>query len=122
MDGRLRRGGERRHGHPHPAHAAVGHTGFDLLMAIGVRSTDGAERWPRRVEALLAKHRFDTGCGIVRNGTPTNNTDSAVSGWRPPSTEAEQLFTIEDAPPDLSPRPGPLGETPTATACFACSD
>jgi hypothetical protein len=86
-------------------------TGFDLLMAIGVRSTDGADDGVAHVEALLAKHRFDTGCGIVRNGTPTNNTDSAVSGWRPPSTEAEQLFTIEEEPPDISPAPGPLGES-----------
>jgi hypothetical protein len=76
-------------------------------MAIGVRcnpSTAGV----KRVEDLLAKHRFDAGCGIVRNGTPTNNTDSAVSGWRPPSTESEQLFGVEDKPPVLT--PGPLGE------------
>ena len=47
----------------------------------------------------------------MRNGTPTNNTDAAVSGWRPPSTEVEQLFAIEDKPPDMTPAAGPLGET-----------
>ena len=94
-----------------PLSAPWDSTGFDFLMAIGVRSTDGAADAVARVEALLSRHRYDTGCGIVRNGTPTNNTASAVSGWRPPSTEVEQLFTIEDQPPDISLTPGPLGET-----------
>lgn len=86
-------------------------SGFELLMAIGVRGAIGPADGVRRVEALLAKHRYDTGCGIVRNGTPTNNTNTAVSGWRPPSTESEQLFAAEEKPPDLTPKPGPLGET-----------
>jgi hypothetical protein len=84
-------------------------TGFDLLMAIGVRGATSAMDGVKRVEGLLAKHRFDGGCGIVRNGTPTNNTDSAVSGWKPPSTESDQLFAMEDQPAVLT--AGPLGET-----------
>ena len=67
-------------------------TGFELLMAIGVRGATAPADGVRHVEDLLAKHRFDTGFGIVRIGTPTNNTDKAVSGWQPPATEAEQLF------------------------------
>jgi hypothetical protein len=85
--------------------------GFDRLLVLGVRSAlaprDGAEI----LEALLAKHRFGAGCSIVRNGTPTNNTDSARSGWQPASSEGEQLFAIEDAPPDITPGPGVLGRT-----------
>jgi hypothetical protein len=84
-------------------------TGFDLLMAIGVRAATSPRDGVKRVEDLLAKHRFADGCGIVRNGTPTNNTDSAVSGWKPPSTESEQLFAMEDKPAVLT--AGPLGET-----------
>lgn len=85
-------------------------TGFDLLMAIGVRGATGPADGVEHVEALLMKHRFDTGCGIVRNGTPTNNTDTAISGWRPPSTESEQLFAMEERPPVISVTAGPLGE------------
>lgn len=83
--------------------------GFELLMAIGVRGATSATEGVKRVEGLLAKHRFDTGCGIVRNGTPTNNTDSAVSGWQPPSTESEQLFAVEGQPVSLA--TVPVGET-----------
>ena len=86
-------------------------TGFDFLMAIGVRGATAPAHGVTRVEDLLATHRFDTGCGIVRNGTPTNNTESVVSGWRPPSTESEQLFTIEDKPPVISPQPNAIGDT-----------
>jgi hypothetical protein len=84
-------------------------TGFDLLMAIGVRAATSPTDGVKHVEDLLAKHRFDMGCGIVRSGTPTNNTDSAISGWQPPSTEEEQLFAVEDKPVSLN--PVPLGET-----------
>jgi hypothetical protein len=84
-------------------------TGFDLLMAIGVRGATSPANGVKHVEDLLAKHRFDAGCGILRSGTPTNNTDSAISGWQPPSTEEEQLFAVEDKPASLG--PVPLGET-----------
>jgi hypothetical protein len=86
-------------------------TGFELLMAIGVRGATGPADGVKRVETLFAKHRFDTGCGIVRNGTPTNNTNSGVSGWRPASTEAEQLFAIEDKLPEIAPSAGLLSDT-----------
>ena len=95
-------------------------TGFDVLMAIGVRGATTPAHGVTRVEALLATHRFDTGCGIVRSGTPTNNTDTAVSGWRPPSTESEQLFTIEDTPPVISPQPKTIGDT-DGWAWYGCS-
>jgi hypothetical protein len=86
-------------------------TGFELLMAIGVRGATGPADGVKRVETLFAKHRFDTGCGIVRNGTPTNNTNSGVSGWRPASTESEQLFAIEDKLPEIAPSAGLLSDT-----------
>jgi hypothetical protein len=84
-------------------------TGFDLLMAIGVRGSTAPAEAVKRVESLLAKHRFDLGCGIVRNGTPTNNTDTAISGWQPPFSESEQLFAMEESQQPLAPTP--LGET-----------
>jgi len=83
-------------------------TGFELLMAIGVRGATSATAGVKDVEELLARHRYDAGCGIVRSGTPTNNTESAVSGWKPPSSESEQLFALEEAPTALT--PGALGE------------
>src|SRR4029077_4114229 len=78
---------------------------------IGVRGATGPADGVKRGEKLLAKNRFDTGRGIVRNGTPTNNTNSGVSGWRPASTESEQLFAIEDKLPDIAPSAGLLSDT-----------
>jgi hypothetical protein len=83
--------------------------GFDRVVAIGVRSALPPDEGPAALERLLAKHRNGDGCGILRAGTPTNNTDSALSGWQPPSGDIEQLFAIADAPPDITPQPGVLG-------------
>jgi hypothetical protein len=83
--------------------------GFDRVIALGVRSSTPAAQGPAALEALLAKHRFGHGCALARAGTPTNNTDSAASGWRPPSDDLQELFSIEDAPPDITPRNGELG-------------
>ena len=83
--------------------------GFDRLIAVGMRSTTPAADAPAALEALLTKHRYGEGLALARAGTPTNNADSVVSGWRPPSDEGRELFAIEDAPPDLAPGDGPLG-------------
>ncbi|HVG52121.1 MAG TPA: hypothetical protein VM867_10845, partial [Xanthobacteraceae bacterium] len=44
---------------------------------------------------------------LVRAGTPTNNSDTAVSGWQ--TDNADDLFEIEDSPRDLTPVDGLLG-------------
>jgi hypothetical protein len=90
-------------GHPYDS------TGFDRVVALGVRSSTPAAQGPAALETLLAKHRFADGCALARAGTPTNNTDSAASGWRPPSGDVQELFAIEDAPPDIAPGDGELG-------------
>jgi hypothetical protein len=83
--------------------------GFDRVLAVGVRAATPAAQGPAVLEALLAKHRFGDGCAVVRAGTPTNNTDTAMSGWRPPAGDAQELFAIEDAPPNIAPGTGALG-------------
>jgi hypothetical protein len=84
-------------------------TGFHRVIAVGVRSSTPAAQGPAALEALLAKHRFGDGCALARAGMPTNNTDSVVSGWQPPAGNLQELFSIEDAPPDITPRDGELG-------------
>ncbi|MDQ6830119.1 MAG: hypothetical protein M3081_14780, partial [Gemmatimonadota bacterium] len=94
-----------------PLQAPFDTGGFDRVVAIGVRGSTLPQAAPALVEGLLAKHRYGDGCGIARAGTPTNNTDGAKAGWQPPSGDIDQLFTIEDAPPDIGPKPGMLGVT-----------
>ena len=83
--------------------------GFDRVLAVGVRAATPAAQGPAALEALLVKHRFGDGCAVVRAGTPTNNTDTATSGWQPPAGDAQDLFAIEDAPPNIAPGTGALG-------------
>jgi hypothetical protein len=92
-----------------PLSARFDSDGFDRVVAIGVRKATPPEAGPAALERLLAKHRYGDGCGIVPSGMPTNNTDSAKAGWQPPSGDMEQLFAIEDAPPEITPQPGGLG-------------
>ena len=85
--------------------------GLDRVIAIGVRSATPAAEAPAALQALLAKHRYGDGCAIVRAGTPTNDTDSvSPSGWRH-RPDADHLFAIEDAPPDIAAGTGALGMT-----------
>jgi hypothetical protein len=92
-----------------PLQAPFDTAGFDRIVAIGVRGAMPPDAAPAALERLLAKHRYGDGCGIARAGMPTNNTDSAKAGWQPASGDMEQLFAIEDAPPDITPKAGVLG-------------
>ncbi|MEP6689804.1 MAG: hypothetical protein ABJD07_01540 [Gemmatimonadaceae bacterium] len=92
-----------------PLQAPFDTAGFERIVAIGVRGATPPEAAPATLERLIAKHRHGDGCGLARAGMPTNNTDSAKAGWQPPSGDIDQLFAIEDAPPDISPQPGMLG-------------
>src|SRR5262249_18518878 len=85
--------------------------GFDLLVALGTRPVTSAGEGVKRFGDLLDKPLRGDGCGIVRSGTPTNNTDTAMSGWQPASSELDQLFAAADNPPSIAPTPAVLGET-----------
>ena len=80
--------------------------GFDRVLALGVRSSLPPAAAPAFLETLLARHRETVGCSILRSGTPTNNADVPAS-----SIDIDQLFAIEDAPPDITPAEGMLGVT-----------
>ena len=90
--------------------------GLERVIAIGVRSATPAEQAPAALQALLAKHRDGDGCEILRAGTPTNVSGSDVADDAPPS-DADRLFAIEDAPPDIAPGTGLLGTSDGARLC-----
>lgn len=72
--------------------------GFDRLVVLGVRASLDPDASAERLSRLLAAHHFSDGLGFVPTGTPTNNTESARTGWDAlPS--AEELFSLERAAP-----------------------
>ena len=51
------------------------------LMVYGVRAALDRQASAARLEGLLRSHRFTGGAEFVKQGTPTNNTESARSDW-----------------------------------------
>jgi hypothetical protein len=82
--------------------------GLERLIAVGIRSATPPDQAPAALQALLAKHRDADGCAILRAGTPTNVSESTARLDRVPS-DVDQLFAIEDAPPDITPGTDVLG-------------
>jgi len=54
--------------------------GFQRLVVLGVRAA-GTEAGQQAVHSLLEEHYYSTGLGLVPQGTATNNTDTAESGY-----------------------------------------
>ncbi len=83
--------------------------GYDRVIAVGARGATPAEEGPAAIAELFARHRYADGCAIVASGTPTNNSDQAASGAYSAAGDEQDLFAIEDLPPDIVPQDGPLG-------------
>jgi hypothetical protein len=61
--------------------AAQARDGFDRVLVLGVRVTDGEATSQTVLETLLAHHAASRkGLAVVPQGTPTNNTEAASSG------------------------------------------
>src|SRR5262245_18407087 len=63
--------------------------GFDRIVAVGVRATTSVPNGADILGDLFQKHRDTDGLALVRAGTPTNNTQTASSGWLPASSEID---------------------------------
>src|SRR5262249_3842775 len=65
-------------------------------LVLGVKGTlsdptDGATE----LRELLEAHRFSWGCGFVPQGTPTNNTETAVAGYSREDVGFERSYALE---------------------------
>jgi hypothetical protein len=68
------------------------------LIVLGVRSTLDAAASAEALGQLVEGHRFSGGVGIVRQGTPTNNTESAKAGFTTSGDVVDQVFELEEKP------------------------
>jgi len=74
--------------------------GFDRLFVLGVRMSAGVDRGQELLENLFEHHHYSRkGLSILRQGTPTNNTDKAAAGyhWQEDSDVSfKHYFAAED--------------------------
>jgi hypothetical protein len=55
--------------------------GFDTVLAFGLRTGEPAQQQAAQLDQLLRAHRYSRGLAFVPQGTPTNNTSGAASGY-----------------------------------------
>ena len=64
------------------------------LLAVGVRD-ETAAAGASTLESLLEAHLYTDGLELLRQGTPTNNTDEGIAGWTAALDDADDFFARE---------------------------
>lgn len=74
--------------------------GFDQLLVIGLKLSVNETDTQQLIEALIDNHHYSAkGFVLIKQGTPTNNTDNDSSGFGATDPQADQSFFIETGPP-----------------------
>jgi|GEM_PF-1990353 len=70
--------------------------GFNKILILGVKTSADEEEGKALLEDLLNNHHYTHGgLSIIPQGTPTNNTEGAESGYTAYNANEEDLFDIE---------------------------
>jgi hypothetical protein len=69
--------------------------GFDILMVVGTKTTQSAADSTQRIADLLDAHHYTDGLGFILNGTPSNNTSDAPSGFSTTDPGQETSYASE---------------------------
>lgn len=75
--------------------AAVGTGGFDRVIVFGVKSSFDVEASAAQLVSLIDAHHYTRGIALVRQGTPTNNTEDSPTPFPPDDEDGERSFRIE---------------------------
>jgi hypothetical protein len=74
--------------------------GLDFLLVLGIKdSPGGTADWTPRLAELFNAHRYTDGLSFVPQGTPTNNTTDAPSGFSSSDPGHEASYLAERAAP-----------------------
>lgn len=98
-----------------PLDETTAREGLDRLLVVGVRTSFSPEEGSHALETLLEDHHYShEGLSILPQGTATNNTGDAPSGWSSASLPEDESFRIEMGEPlftpSLDPRESSDGE------------
>ena len=78
--------------------------GLDFLLVLGVKdSAGGTTDWTPRLAELFDAHRYTDGLSFVPQGTPSNNTADAPSGFSSADPGHEASYLAELATPIFQP-------------------
>jgi hypothetical protein len=69
--------------------------GFDRVLVYGVKAGLAPDQGAKRLAELLDAHHYGRGLAFVPQGTPTNNTGEATSGFPPPDPNGAASFAVE---------------------------
>ena len=78
-------------------------TGLDELIVLGVEGSLAPGDVVGRLAELLDGHHYERGLCFVKQGTPTNNTSAAPSGYPPDDPDGAPSFAVERGPPLAAP-------------------
>lgn len=78
--------------------------GLDFLLVMGVKdSPGGATDWTPRLAELFNAHHYTDGLSFIRQGTPSNNTADAPSGFSSSDPGHETSYMAEQTAPIFQP-------------------
>ncbi|MGE0470506.1 MAG: hypothetical protein AB7L09_17840 [Nitrospira sp.] len=75
--------------------------GFDFLLVIGIKNS--LEQSAQRLSDLFNAHHYTDGLGFIRQGTPSNNTQDAPSGFSSSDSGHEASYLAELREPPAKP-------------------
>ena len=81
--------------------------GLDFLLVMGIKdSPDGTTDWTPRLAELFDAHHYTDGLSFVPQGTPSNNTADAPSGFSSKDPGHEASYLAERTAPAFQPGDG----------------
>ncbi|HWV95486.1 MAG TPA: hypothetical protein VNZ24_14265, partial [Vicinamibacterales bacterium] len=79
---------------PLPATAGAGPPRINLLLVFGVKRSLDSIASSTRLRELIEAHKYTDGLSLVTQGTPTNNTEDATSGFTTDDPGHDQTFRL----------------------------
>jgi hypothetical protein len=87
-----------------PLDAATAVAGFERLLVVGIKLSADENDGKLLVEDLLNNHHYSSdGLGIIRQGTPTNNTDEKDAGYASQDPLQTISYYVEAGKPLFTP-------------------
>ena len=87
---------------------------FDILLVLGTRGAADSADATKQLMQLLDAHHYTDGLSFLLNGTPSNNTAEAPSGFSSLDPGQEQSYWAERGAPAFEPGDGSNADVLTA--------